>query len=237
MRVAILQPSYLPWLGYFEQMDHVDRFVFLDDVQYTRSDWRNRNRVKTPRGPCWLTVPVRRLGLRQRICDAQIDYNAPWPEHHLNVLRENYRKARYFGEVIDLIAPRLLVRPPLLRDLNEGLVLELASYIGIKTETMRSSDLNVVDDDPNRRLVRICQLLGATEMYEGAAGVDYMDVGMFEAAGVRIVFQHYQHPTYEQFFGPFVSHLSIVDLLFHHGSRCRDVVVAGHSKAAAAPGC
>lgn len=228
MRVAILQPSYLPWLGYFEQIHHADLFIFLNDVQYTKNDWRNRNRIKTPRGAAWITVPVRRLGLKRAICETLIDYETPWYDRHIDLLREHYRKAAHFEAVMAVITPHLMAKPVLLQDLAIGLILDLAKYLGIAANTMRSSELAIRESDPNDRLIAICRRVGATELYESAAGRAYMDVARFTAAGIRVVFQDYRHPTYRQLFGPFISHLSIVDLLFHYGPDAGDVVAAGH---------
>ena len=139
MRVAILQPSYLPWLGYFEQIQHADLFVFLNDVQYTKSDWRNRNRIKTPHGIAWITVPVRRQGLGQRICETLINYATPWTDRHANLLREHYRKAPHFGAVMEVVGAHLAARPLLLQDLAIGLILDLARFMGIAPNTVRSS--------------------------------------------------------------------------------------------------
>ena len=238
MKVAILQPSYLPWLGYFEQLAHADLFLFLDDVQYTRSDWRNRNRIKTPRGPAWLTVPVRRTGLQKRILDATIDYSSAWPERHLNMLAEQYRRAPYYEEVSALLRPHLLARPERLRDLCAGLVHDLARYMGLSFRTMYTSELGVRADDPTERLVRLCERVEATSFYEGRAGAAYLDVPRFRSAGIDVVFQDYRHPHYSQFHPPFVSHLSVVDLLYHVGRASGPVVLSGHgvlSSAGCAP--
>ena len=232
MRVAILQPSYLPWLGYFEQIHHADLFVFLNDVQYTKSDWRNRNRIKTPQGSAWITVPVRRQGLQRQICETLINYATPWTERHANLLGEHYRKAPHFEAVMEVIGPHLAAKPVLLQDLAIGLILDLARFMGIPPNILRSSDLGVRETDRNDRLIAICRRVGATELYESAAGRAYMDVARFAAAGIRVAFQDYRHPTYRQFFGPFLSHLSIVDLLFHYGPDARHVVIAGHGEPA-----
>jgi hypothetical protein len=228
MKVAILQPSYLPWLGYFEQLAHADLFLFLDDVQYTRSDWRNRNRIKTLTGPAWLTVPVRRTGLQKRIVDTYIDYSSPWPERHLNVLAEEYRRAPHYEEVAALLRRHLFGRPERLRDLCTGLVHALATYMGLPCRTMYTSELGVRADDPTERLIRLCARVGATSLYEGRAGTDYLDLRRFRSAGIDVVFQDYQHPHYPQFHPPFTSHLSVVDLLFHVGRASGPVVLSGH---------
>jgi len=227
-RVAILQPSYLPWLGYFEQLAHADVFVFLDDVQYTRSDWRNRNRIKTPRGPAWITVPVQRTGLQKTIADTYIDYTSDWPVRHLNLLRENYRRAPHFDEVMAIIERRLLARAVRLVDLCVDLILDFANYMALPAHTQLASALNVNSADPHDRLIALCRAVGATEFYEGRAGSDYLEPARFAEAGIDLVYQDYRHPEYAQSFPPFISHLSIVDLLFHHGRDAGAVVLAGH---------
>jgi len=232
MRVAILQPSYLPWLGYFEQIHHADLFVFLNDVQYTVGDWRNRNRIKTPRGAAWLSVPVYHISEKQRIFETAIDHSQPWKRRHFNLLRENYLKAPHFGAVMEVIAPHLTATIVLLQDLAIGIILDLARFMGIAANTVRSSELEVGETDRTGRLVAICRRVGATELYESAAARAYLDLPRFAAAGIRVVFQDYQHPTYRQFFGPFLSHLSIVDLLFHYGPDAGQVVISGHGEPA-----
>ena len=154
-RAAILQPSYLPWLGYFEQLAHADVFVFLDDVQYTRSDWRNRNRIKTPRGPAWITVPVQRTGLQKTIADTYIDYTSDWPARHLNLLRENYRRAPHFDEVMAIIEPRLRARSARLMDLCIDLILDCANYMALRVHTELATALSVTGTSPSG-LMRNC---------------------------------------------------------------------------------
>jgi len=227
-RAAILQPSYLPWLGYFEQLAHADVFVFLDDVQYTRSDWRNRNRIKTAHGPAWITVPVQRTGLHKTIADTYIDYTSDWPVRHLNLLRENYRRAPHFDEVMAIIEARLRARSARLMDLCVDLILDFANYMALRVHTELASVLNVNAADPHDRLIALCRAVGATEFYEGRAGSDYLEPARFADAGIELVYQDYRHPEYTQSFPPFVSHLSIVDLLFHYGREAGAVVLSGH---------
>lgn len=228
MRVGILQPCYIPWLGYFEQIHYTDCFIFLDDVQYTKEDWRNRNKVKTPRGPSWITIPVKHESSKQKICETQIIYSEPWYNRHINVLQENYRKAPYFDEVMNIVVPRLRARPLLLQDLTIGLILDIAGYMGIGVNSTRASDLEVSETDRNGRLIELCKRVKATELYDGPSAREFLDVPRFEAEGIRVKFQDYRHPAYNQFFGPFISHLSIVDLLFHHGPGSGEIVASGH---------
>lgn len=228
MRVSILQPSYLPWSGYFEQMDFADAFVFLNDVQYTKNDWRNRNRIKSERGPAWITVPVRRRSSKQKIREILINYDRRWFEDHVNLLTFNYRKAPYFEAVMAIVVPHLNARYDRLEDLSTGLTLDLAAYLGIRRRILKSSEIEVRSADPNLRLIQICRAVGATEFYEGASGRDYLDTGLFEKNGITVSFQDYRHPVYRQFHEPFVSHLSVVDLLFHYGPEAGDIIASGH---------
>lgn len=228
MRVAILQPSYLPWLGYFEQMHFADTFVFLNDVQYTKNDWRNRNRIKTLKGAAWITVPVRRLSSIQKISETLVDYTHDWVVDHINLLTFNYKNAPYFEAVMEVILPHLKDRYEKLEDLNINLTLDLAHLMRLDRQIVKSSDLEIASTDPNGRLVDICHKLGATEFYEGASGQSYLNHELFRQNGVEIIFQDYKHPVTRQFHEPFVSHLSIVDLLFHHGPESLDLLTSGH---------
>ncbi|HEX5037042.1 MAG TPA: WbqC family protein [bacterium] len=228
MRVAILQPSYLPWLGYFEQMAFVDTFIYLDDVQYTKGDWRNRNRIKTKSGPKWLTVPVKKAATNTLIRDIEIDDSSPWRRDHGNQLRENYKTAPFFVEVFPRIEARLNEGHRLLSDLVVSLAMDIAGYLGLSAKMLRSSELGVEEPDKNGRLIALCKKMGADLLYDGKSAEDFIDREKFEREKIGVVFQNYRHPEYRQFHPPFVSHLSIVDLLFHHGPESREIVLSGH---------
>lgn len=223
--VVILQPGYLPWLGYFEQLHRSDVFVVYDDVQFDRS-WRNRNRIKTPRGVQYLTVPVLTKGRNwPSIRDIEIDQTAPWVRKHLETLRRNYARAPYYGAYIDGFE-RLYARQwKFLLDLNLACLEMLTSALGLRREIRLASDLGV----PGRsaeRLVAICQALGGDVLYEGAAGRAYIDGRLFVEADIRLEYQDYAHPSYPQLYGPFVPYLSVVDLLFNCGPQSLELLVA-----------
>ncbi len=217
-RVAILQPGYLPWLGYFDQLARVDLFVHYDDVQYTRRDWRNRNRIKGPGGPQWLTVPVAVKGRPNVLIRDVPIAGTDWARRHLATLRHCYARAPHF----DWVYPRLeswLSRPvERLADLCIAGVELLAGMLGITTPTVRSSTLPGCDGlHKTDRLLAICRALGATNYLSGAAARAYLDVAALEQAGIAVAFQDYPHPVYPQLWGDFVSHLSVVDLLMNVG--------------------
>ena len=215
--VGILQPGYLPWLGFFEQLYRCDIFVLYDDVQFEKGSWRNRNRIKTPNGPQWLTVPVR---LKSQgfplVKDVTINSSVPWQEKHIKAITQNYSKSpflRRYSE--DLFA--ILDRPwRLLVDLDIQLINWLVRELGISTPMVLSSSLGVQGSGV-ARLISIIQYLGGNRFYEGSAGRNYIDVDVFEHAGISVDFQEYDHPVYPQLYGDFISHLSIIDLLFNCG--------------------
>jgi hypothetical protein len=225
---VVLQPGYLPWLGFFEQMARADVFVYLDDVQFDKHGWRNRNRIKGPGGPQWLTVPVRIKGLHKpRINEVLIDTTrGDWARKHLTALQTNYRPCPFFdwlfGDLEDL-----LLRPwRYISDLDIAATSLLCAKMGLHRRVLRTSTLRV-GAGRTERLIEICRRVDCDHYYSGAAARDYLDATAFERAGMTVGFQEYDHPTYPQRFGPFVSHLSAVDLLFNCGPESLDVVLLG----------
>lgn len=233
MKLAVLQPGYLPWLGFFDQMNRVDVFVYYDDVQYTRSDWRNRNRVKGPAGPVWLTVPVlhtARFG--QTILEAEIDNRADWARKHRETLRVHYRKAPHFDRYWPRFEEGYARRWDRLVDLDLFFTERFKEALGIAARTHRASALGV-EGERIDRLIALCRHFGATTYLTGDAAEDYLDPAPFDAAGVTIQYQRYEHPVYPQLYGEFVPHLSVVDLLFNCGPDSRAILASGGGKKAA----
>ena len=228
MRVVIMQPSYLPWLGYFDLFLASDLFLYYDVVQYDKNGWRNRNRIKTPNGPLWLTVPVLTKGLNKPSNkDVRIDTKEPWQRKHIKSLEMNYRKAPHFDEVFPIFEKVLSQPRESLLDLNTEAISEMSSYLGIHTPSKCVSDLklDLPDDmEANRKLIEICKEVGADEFYEPAGGMTYIEPKLFRDEGIRLTFQNYQHPEYSQLHGNFVSHLSTADLLFNCGRESLSVL-------------
>jgi hypothetical protein len=227
MRGAILQPGYLPWLGFFEQFAFAEVFVFLDDVQYTKQDWRNRNRIRSPspEGWSWLTVPVQAAPASSPIHTVRIDYSRDWAGKHLNLLRNAYENAPHFASLFPLIRRRLQSRPEFLADLCIDLTRDLGEYLGIQRETLRSSDLHLAREDKSRHLLEICRRARIDWLYDGQKAADFLDLPLFEQHGIRVDFQVYAHPVYPQVLTPFVSHLSVVDLIFNCGPDSLSLVL------------
>lgn len=229
MKVAIHQPQYLPWVGYFDKMDQADCFVILDDVQFKKNEWQNRNRIKAASGWQWLTVPVLHR-FPQRILEVEINNAEPWARKHLNALVVNYGAAPFFQAhrpFFEEVYHREWTR---LADLNLAILDYLGKALGIQTEIVLASPLALPDpDEPTERLVAICQGLEADSYLSGAGGRDYLDLGRFEKAGIRVVFQTFQCPTYPQRFGAFIPNLSVVDLLFNCGERSLETLRKGRA--------
>lgn len=217
--VGILQPGYLPWLGFFEQMLRSDIFVIYDDVQYDKHGWRNRNRIKGPQGPIWLTVPVRTKGLgKPKINEVIINPAQPrWAHKHCLTLQQLYGKAPHFSEYYPPLEQTLLTSWEKLLDLDLALIRLIADWLGLTTDLVLASSLGCQAEDPTLRLVEICQAVGADIFYEGSSGKNYLDLPQFAVADIRVIFQEYQCQPYPQLFGEFMSHLSVVDLLFNCG--------------------
>ena len=221
--VAILQPSYLPWLGFFDQVRAVDIFVYYDSVQFDKNGWRNRNKIKTASGAEWLTVPVKRAHHSiQAIQDTEIAIEHGWGRKHLKTLIEAYAKAPYRDLYLPSLQDIICKKHTKLVDLIYELNTKIFEWLEIDTKIVRSSDL-VAEGDRNERLINICRQIGATNYFSGNSAHNYLDTPSFSAAGIQVTWQEYSHPIYRQLHGEFLSHLSIVDLLFNEGPRSKEI--------------
>ena len=217
MIVAIHQPQYLPWLGYFDKIDRADLFVFLDTVQYKKNEWQNRNRIKTAQGTQWLTVPVL-YRFPERILEVGINPRVNWARKHLQALRTNYAKARFFERCFPLFEDLYVREWERLVDLNVECARRLTQELGIDTPLRAASEFEL-SEEPTDRLIDICRAVGADTYLAGSGGHAYMDLSRFEAAGIEVLFQVFDHPVYPQLFGAFEPNLSLVDLLFNCGEE------------------
>lgn len=203
-------------------MMSVDTFVFYDDVQYTKNDWRNRNRIKTKEGFLWLTIPVKSsTGLQIR--EVRIDGSKHWQEKHRKTIAQLYSKTSYFEEVSAILEPLWNKKYEFLLDAVVDSITIITEYLNIETKVIYSSEIKV-SGNKNEKLINICKTLGASEYYSGLAAQNYLDNELFKRNGINIAFQHYQHPLYTQMHGNFVSHLSIIDLLFNCGKKSRQMI-------------
>lgn len=231
MKLVVLQPAYLPWLGFFDQYDWSDVFVLYDDVQYDKNGWRNRNRILTANGPTWLTVPVKVSGQNfPPILEVGIDNTQDWRRKHKLSLEQAYRKAPFFPTVYPALQAVLDQEWDKLIDLDLAMLRALTDLLGMEWKVLRSSELGV-PGQKTERLIGLCRKLGATEYLTGDAARSYLDESAFEAIGVKVRWHGYQHPEYTQRVptrsvgaGEFVPYMSVVDLLFHHGPESRGIL-------------
>lgn len=223
--IVILQPGYLPWLGFFEQLHRSDVFVVYDDVQYDKHGWRNRNRIKAAQGIQWLTAPVCLEHSKILIKDVKLDSRNNWKKKHLKTIEQNYRKALYFDNYYHKLEKIINNNWSYLIELNMELIYWLAEELKVKKEFIFSSHLNI-QGNRIQRLIDICKKLGGSTLYEGTAGKNYINEEDFNQAGIKVEFQNYVHPEYRQLHGAFVSHLSVIDLLFNEGEKSKQILIS-----------
>jgi WbqC-like protein family len=217
-RVAILQSNYIPWKGYFDLINMVDEFILFDSAQYTRRDWRNRNRIKTPSGPAWLTIPVVVKGrYLQTIQETEIE-DRSWNERHWKTLVHNCARALYFDTYRDRFEELYLgCQEKLLSRINYRFLAAICEMLGIKTHLTWSMDYPQVEGK-TQRLVEWCKQLEATEYLSGPAAKNYVDERLFAEAGITVRYMDYSgYPEYRQLYPPFDHAVSIVDLIFNEG--------------------
>ena len=225
MRIGILQPGYLPWLGFFEQMHRSDIFVLYDDVPYDKHGWRNRNKIKTPNGAQWLTVPVlTRFSGHTLVNTVMINNEVDWRRKHLHSIRQNYSRSPYYRMYSFIFEETFARKWEYLIDLDLHFIVKLAEGLGMSTEKIVRSSTLGVSGNRMERLIAICKRFNATTFYEGASGKSYIDENRFLEEGIMVTFQDYHHPVYGQLYGEFIPYLSVIDLLFNEGAKSMSVL-------------
>jgi len=221
-RLASIQPSYIPWCGYFHTIQKSHVFVFHDNVQYTKQDWRNRNRIKTASGSQWLTVPVGRVPQSTPIHQVQLDPSSGWVEKHWNRIEASYAKAPFFEQYAPALKAIWERSWTSLSELDIELTIKLCELLGINhVEFRRATDLDIVGTKTDR-LLQMCDQLEATRYLSGPAAKSYIQPADFERAGLELEWMVYDYPEYEQLYPPFDPQVSVIDLLFMKGSEAGD---------------
>lgn len=226
-RVVVNQSNYLPWKGYFDLISEADVFVFYDDVQFTKNDWRNRNRIKTPKGSEWLSVPVGQ-SLDRLVCEVKLE-DSRWQVKHWKTLEQNYRKAPHFERYRAFFEDVYLKRTwTTLSELNHYLTREIATtFLGLRPEFVDSRRFELTGAKQDR-LLGLLKELGASHYVSGPAAKAYIDPRAFAAAGIGLEFKDYSgYPEYAQFHPPFEHAVSIVDTLFHVGPEAPRYALRG----------
>lgn len=199
-------------------MRRADVFCFLDNVQYKKNDWQNRNRIKTAQGWQWLTVPVH-YRFPQKITEVTINNTVKWKKKHLQALISNYNRAPNFKQPLDIFERVYSENWESLSDLNIIIIKCLRTALGLdQRPTVNASDYDLAED-PTDRIIDICIALNADTYLSGQDGIKYMNMERFKQSGIRVVVQDFQHPVYPQVFEGFQSHMSVVDLLFNCGVK------------------
>ncbi len=221
MKVVILQSNYIPWRGYFDMMNLADVFVIYDEVQYTKNDWRNRNKIKTPNGLNWLTIPVKQLELAQKICDTETQ-QIDWQRKHWNAIQMNYAKSPFFKLFKELFESFYKTNTNTnLSYINYELFKIINSILNINTKIIYSNTLDVVSGK-NEKLVNICEKLNATTYISGPAAKNYLDTNLFTQKNINVHWMDYtDYKPYNQLHGEFEPQVSIIDLIFNEGPNAK----------------
>lgn len=205
------QPSYLPWLGYFDKIIHSDVFIYLDTVQLEKNSYSYRNKIKTPQGSTWLTIPLKMKGHTSNLIqDVLIDNSQQWKKKHLKNIFFNYKKSSFFNELYPKIEKLYQQDFDLFSDLTYQHLLFWIQELNIKTKIIKSSGLEINSKKSNL-ILDLCKEFNADKYISGALGKDYLDESGFKEENISIEYQDYQHPSYQQLNGSFISHMGIVD--------------------------
>lgn len=211
MILVINQPNYLPWKGYFDLIDRADIFVWYDDVQYTKNDWRNRNKIKTPYGIKWITVPVDN-SIHKLVNQTKIDYRSNWIRKQLQLIYDSYHRCPFFEDIYQILRQSLNSKYDTISELDISLNQAICQYIGINTRFVKSSDYNF-EGSNEERVLNICKFFGADIYLSGPAGNNYLNLEKFKKEYIYIEFIKYSYEKYEQPHGPFDHYVSIIDTI------------------------
>lgn len=217
-KIAILQSNYIPWKGYFDMIAAVDEFIIYDEVQFTKNDWRNRNKIKTSNGVQWLSIPVRQEKLEQKISETKV-VDSRWADKHWKTIKQNYSRAEGFAEYAPVIvdAYQQAAKLELLSDINMLFIRTICQLANIKTSISQSTNYTIAGDRV-ARLVSLCQQSSASVYLSGPAAKSYLDEEMMLKAGITVEWMDYSgYHEYTQLYPPFVHGVSMVDLLLNTG--------------------
>lgn len=229
-----MQPTYIPWLGYFDLIDQVDHFIFLDDVKLEKGSWHVRNRIKTGQGELMLTLPIRKTKSRMDmlILEAEINQQEKWKPKHLKSIQQSYQKCTFFNEVFPFIETLLGSGSDMLSDFNIAIIKGIGGRIGIQTQFHQSSQMRTREGLKEARLIELCLELGCAEYISPPGSSAYINEeapgGKFVGSPVTLSYMSYVHPEYRQPSGDFLSHMGVIDLLFNVGfEKALEIIRSG----------
>jgi hypothetical protein len=218
-KVAILQSNYIPWKGYFDMIAAVDEFIIYDDVQFTKNDWRNRNKIKTPNGVQWISIPVRQERLDQKISETKVS-DRRWADKHWKTLKQNYGRAAGFSTFAPILAETYqhAAELELLSDINLLFIRTLCKLTHISTKISLCTDYNM-EGDRMSRLINLCEQASATVYISGPAAKSYLQEDDFAKSGMTVEWMDYSgYNEYPQLYPPFEHGVSMIDLLLNTGT-------------------
>ena len=219
MRVGVIQSNYIPWRGYFDFIKSVDLFVIHDDIQYTKQDWRNRNKIKISNGQTkWMTVPVYYKTVNQLICDTKIDYSTNWRKDHISKMEANYYCTPWFKDAMRILVQAFAFHAETISELNVALIRAVMSYYGIQTSLEMSSKYDLKGNKTDR-LIDLLNKVGATEYVSGPAAKNYLEEDKFDKNGIKLEYKKYDYPPYQQPWGDFQGAVTVLDTIANCGRR------------------
>lgn len=226
--VVCMQPTFVPWAGFFDLIAQSDHFVFLDDVQFSKQSWQQRNRIRTNKNLEWLTVPVRVKGRSgQLINEVEIDQGVNFPRKILRAIEMNYGHAEYFEKYF-VSLENILSQNTMLCEMNIALTEYIAKELGISNKLIKNSEL-CVSGSRSSRLINICKELGAGTYLSAKGASEYLtqDIGLFRNKCIKVLLHNYEHPVYNQQYFPFIPYASVIDLLFNEGDMSAEIMRSG----------
>jgi hypothetical protein len=229
MIVSMHQPNYLPWIGFFDKIKQSDVFVLLDDVQFPRGKkgfFGHRNKIKTNAGEKWLSVPIKNKSDLVPFNKTIINYETDWRQQHCNLIKEFYKKSKYFLDYYEKISNIIMKKHNSLTDLSVELIVYFMGELKINTELKYASDLVDNNISGGERIIKILEELGATHYLTGSGpgSMRYINEDEFNSKGINLSWQLYEHPKYEQLYGDFIPYLSVIDLLFNYGTNSKEMI-------------
>ena len=221
--VCIHQPDFIPYLGFFHRLIETDIFIILDDAQFIRDGWHHRDQVKNSAGKTWITLPVNREDLFKTIRDVRLVQPQDWKTKHLNQLKENYRKAPFFGMYFPRIEAIYAKNHDRLIEINLDFLEFLFEFFNLEPRPLFSSDLHIPGKSTDR-LVELVQQVGGDRYLTGTGSRAYLEEVKFTEKGIAVAWQKFDPPDYPQMHGEFISHLSSIDMVFNLGPAAKDFI-------------
>ncbi|MEK6859092.1 MAG: WbqC family protein [Nanoarchaeota archaeon] len=226
MKVAIHQPNFLPYLGFFDKCDYADVVILYDSAQFSKNDFQNRNRLRKSVGWRWITIPVS-YKFKDSIAKVRFASNR-WQCEHLAIIEQNYNRATHYKKYISSLMRLYNASGDSLANFNMSLIKFFFDELGIKKKIILSSELGI-SSSSTQALVDMCKKVGATEYVSGVDGRNYLDLKLFKKENFKVAFQEYQHPIYNQCYSGFEPHMSILDLLFNKGPNSLNIIRSGRN--------